>query len=53
MIKEYSYTVKNDLLIELLELGILKFIEDLELKNKINNLINKLELILDKLEYNK
>ena len=53
MIKEYSYTVKNDLLIELLELGILKFNEDLELKNKINSLINKLELILDKLEYNK
>lgn len=50
MANEYSYTYKNELIIELLELGILKFNEDLELKqfmikllSRVNNLIQLLE----------
>lgn len=47
MAKEFSYKVKNELIIELLELGILKFKEDIELKNKLDILLNKMELILE------
>lgn len=48
MANEYSYKSKNDLIVELLELGIIKFDEDLKLKNLIcelsedvRNLINR------------
>lgn len=46
--KKYSYKVKNELIVELLELGLLKFNEDLELKNKISNLINKIDKYMEK-----
>ena len=49
MIKEYSYTFKKDLLIELC---ILKFNDDLELKNKINQLLPKIEYLIEKFEDN-
>jgi len=47
MAREFSYKVKNELIIELLELGILKFKENIELKNKIDILLNKMDLILN------
>ena len=47
MAKEFSYKVKNELIIELLELGILKFKENIELKNKLDILLSKMELILE------
>lgn len=50
MANEYSYTYKNDLVIELLELGILKFNEDLELKQLINNLLSKIDNLIQLLE---
>lgn len=49
MRKEYSYSVKNELIVELIELGILKYKEDIELKNKIDKFLNNIDLILDKL----
>ena len=49
MRKEYSYSVKNELIVELIELGILKYKEDVELKNKIDKFLNNIDLILDKL----
>lgn len=49
MRKEYSYSVKNELIVELIELGILKYKEDVELKNKIDKFLNNVDLILDKL----
>jgi len=48
VVKKYSYKVKNELIVELLELGLLKFNEDLELKNKISNLINKIDKYMEK-----
>ena len=39
----FSYPVKNQLIVELLELGILKYNEDMEIKNSINLLIKKVE----------
>lgn len=47
MKEKYSYKVKNDLIVELIELGILKYEEDLELKSKINLLINKVNKLLE------
>lgn len=47
MSKEYSYKIKNNLIVELLELGILKYEEDIELKNLLLSLINKLEILLN------
>lgn len=49
MKKEFSYNVKNELIIELIELGILKYKEDIELKNKLDKFLNNMELILKKL----
>lgn len=50
MVNEYSYTYKNDLIIELLELGILKFNEDLELKQTIDYLLAKIDNLIKILE---
>lgn len=52
MVNEYSYTYKNDLIIELLELGILKFNEDLELKQTIDYLLAKIDNLIKILEKN-
>ena len=49
MIKEFDYTVKNDLYIELLELGILKYNEDIELKGIMCRVLEKIELLLQRL----
>ena len=49
MRKEYSYSVKDELIVELIELGILKYKEDVELKNKLDKFFNNIDLILDKL----
>ncbi len=43
MAKRFSYSVKNQLMVELLELGVLKYNEDLEMKQLINNLIKKID----------
>lgn len=48
--KKYSYTVENDLYIELLELGIVKFFEDTDMKNQIKILINKLDELFNRIE---
>lgn len=50
MVSKYSYTVKNDLIVELIELGIIKYEEDIELKNKINALMVKVEELLNNIE---
>lgn len=50
MTKEYSYNVKNELMMELLELGILKFNENVELTSKINLLIDKVEKMINVIE---
>ena len=47
MADNYAYKIKNDLIVELLELGILKYEEDTEIKNLLLTLINKVELLLD------
>lgn len=47
MADEYSYKIKNDLIIELLELGIVKYSEDMEIKNLLIELINKMEVLLN------
>lgn len=47
MANNYAYKIKNDLIVELLELGILKYEEDTEIKNLLLTLINKIELLLD------
>lgn len=49
MVKEFDYTVKNDLYIELLELGILKYNEDIELKSIMCRVLEKIELLLQRL----
>ncbi len=47
--KNTNYSFMNDFLIELLELGLIKLNEDLEIKNRQIELLNKLdELILSK-----
>lgn len=50
MSNRYSYNVKNELYVELLELGTLKFTEDIELKQLITKLLSKVELILKYIE---
>lgn len=47
MAKKYSYKYKNELYTELLELGILKFDEDVSLKNMILNLLSKVEELIE------
>ena len=49
MVKEFDYTVKNDLYIELLELGILKYNEDIELKGIMCRVLEKIEILLQRL----
>lgn len=49
MVKEFDYTVKNDLYVELLELGILKYNEDIELKSIMCRVLKKIELLLQRL----
>lgn len=49
MKREFSYNVKNELIVELIELGILKYKEDIELKNKLDKFLNNMDLILKKL----
>jgi len=47
--KNTNYSFINDFLIELLELGLIKLNEDLEIKNKQIEILNKIdELILSK-----
>lgn len=50
MIEKYSYDSKNELFIELLELGLLKFDEDIELKSRINKLISMLDILLERIK---
>ena len=45
-VDKYSFRSKNDFFIELLELGLLKYKEDQELKYKIDLLIRKIEDLL-------
>lgn len=45
--QDYSYPVKNDLFIELLELGILKFYEDSNRNKKIDILLDRTNFLLD------
>lgn len=47
MANEYSYKIKNDLIIELLELGIIKHNEDMEIKSLLLELINKVEILIN------
>lgn len=47
MADEYSYKIKNNLIIELLELGIIKYNEDIEIKNLLIELINRIEVLLN------
>ena len=50
MTKKYSYSVKNDLYVELVELGLLKFEEDLELKNMMYQLLTRVNVLIENLE---
>ena len=50
MSNEYSYSIKNELYLELLVLGMIKFDEDIALKNLIVNLLSRLDELLNKLE---
>lgn len=45
--QDYSYPVKNDLFIELLELGVLKFYEDSNRNKKIDILLDRTNYLLD------
>ena len=47
MADEYSYKIKNNLIIELLELGIIKYNEDIEIKILLIELINRIEVLLN------
>ncbi len=46
---QYSYNAKNELIIELVELGLIKFMEETEIKNRIDQLLSKVELLYEKL----
>lgn len=48
--QQFSYNVKNELIIELIEKGLLVFYEDTELKNKIDKCCDRIDAVLDKLE---
>ena len=48
--KQFSYRSKTDIIIELLELGIIKFNEDDKLKENMQNLVIKVEMLLRKLD---
>lgn len=49
MNNEYSYKSKNDLIVELLELGILKFEEDEKIKRLLYTLIQRLDILLNEI----
>lgn len=44
--KQSNYSFINDLLIELLELGLIKLNEDIELKNQQKNILDRIDNIL-------
>lgn len=50
MTEQYSYQTKSKLIIELLELGILKFNEDLNRNAKIDEMLNKINFLLEKMD---
>ena len=50
MTERYSYQTKSKLIIELLELGILKFNEDLNRNAKIDEMLNKINFLLEKMD---
>lgn len=50
LVNKYSTSTKNKMYIELIELGILKFNEDMSLKNMIVNAVNKMDSILEKIK---
>lgn len=50
MTERYSYQTKSKLIIELLELGILKFNEDLNRNAKIDEILNKINFLLEKMD---
>lgn len=50
MTERYSYQTKSKLIIELLELGILKFNEDLNRNAKIEEILNKINFLLEKMD---
>ena len=50
MTERYSYQTKSKLIIELLELGILKFNEDLNRNAKIDVILNKINFLLEKMD---
>ena len=50
MTERYSYQTKSKLIIELLELGILKFNEDLNRNAKIDEILNKINYLLEKMD---
>lgn len=50
MTERYSYQTKSKLIIELLELGILKFNEDLNRNAKVDEILNKINFLLEKMD---
>ena len=48
--KKYNYNTKKEMFIELLELGLLKYDEDYNIKNTVTRLINKIDHLLAKME---
>ena len=50
MTERYSSQTKSKLIIELLELGILKFNEDLNRNAKIDEMLNKINFLLGKMD---
>lgn len=50
LVNKYSTSTKNKMYIELIELGILKFNEDMSLKNMIVNAVNKMDSVLEKIK---
>lgn len=49
MKNDYSYSTKSDLIIELLELGIISFHKEKDRDTKIDIMLERLNLLLDKI----
>ena len=49
MKNDYSYSAKSDLIIELLELGIISFYKEKDRDTKIDIMLERLNLLLDKI----
>ena len=49
MKNDYSYSTKSDLIIELLELGIISFYKEKDRDTKIDIMLERLNLLLDKI----